>query len=729
MLVVGIVGVYWQICGYEFLNFDDHDYVTNNLNVQKGFNTQSIKWAFSQWHAGNWHPVTWLSHMLDWALFEDDAGKHHIANIVFHCLNSILIFIVFYKYLKKFWIAAFVAAAFAFHPMHVESVAWISERKDLLSCFFWLMTMAAYGKYAQRPQLKIYLVVLTFLALGLLSKPMVVTLPCVLLICDFWPLKRFTINKKTHRTNLLSLILEKVPMFAMVVTSCIVTFLVQSAGGAVKSMELIPLSSRIANTAISYLAYIGKLVWPTNLAMFYPHPEKGVPMAQAAICAVILIAITIAIYKIVRKNSEYGYLAFGWLWYVGTLVPVVGLVQVGEQALADRYTYIPYIGLFVIVAMGANDIRKKLKWPKIPMFIAAVAIIAVWAVMSFQQQKTWKSTITLCEHSIKVTKDNYKGYFCMADPLREMGKIDEAIECNKKALEIDPNYVKALNSIGLAYMEKDEDALALQYLHKALKLAPGVFEVKVNIGVILVKNQKYAEALSFYYKALQQKDVPVLRTNIGYALQNLGKTDQAIAQYKLALQMNPKLHRAYNLLGLALMSKSQYASAVDIFKMSVNIDPNILQSQANLARAYFYTGQLQKASKIYSALIQTMPDLPSPYSSLAAIEINNSNYAKAKQLCQKSLLLAPDFLQAKINYAISTAGLGEYFESAKLFKEIILIKPNDINLRMRFADIAYKSGDRVLAVSQCRQAIELAKKQNHNQLIHQIEDRISAYQN
>ena len=351
VLALTTTAVFYQVCTYDFVNYDDFMYVYKNPNIQAGITLKAIKWALTVGYASNWHPLTWLSHMLDWQLFGPKAGGHHLTNLIFHIANTLLLFIVLKQMTHRLWPSAFVAALFALHPLHVESVAWVAERKDVLSTFFWMLTMWAYVRFVGRPKIASYLLVVVFLALGLMSKPMLVTLPFVLLLLDYWPLSRLSQKhgKAGTKCSLSYLLIEKIPLFAIVLASCIVTFIVQEKGGAMPTTKNYDFFIRLANASISYLQYIIKMIWPARLAMFYPHPGQNVSILYAVISAALLLAVTILI---LRFAANRRYLVTGWFWYLGTLVPVIGLVQVGDQAFADRYSYVTLTGLFIIIAWG-----------------------------------------------------------------------------------------------------------------------------------------------------------------------------------------------------------------------------------------------------------------------------------------------------------------------------------------------------------------------------------------
>jgi len=389
-LILTIVMVYGQVKNFDFVGFDDQDYVTENIQVQKGLTVESVIWTFTTFHSANWHPLTWLSHMLDCELYGLNPMGHHWTNIIIHLANTILLFLVLKLMTGAIWRSAFVAALFALHPLHVESVAWVSERKDVLSTFFGLLMISAYYRYVKNPGLKKYLLVIILLSLGLMTKPMLVTFPFVLLLLDYWPLKRFQFKNDREIQpdevkyfgfhGFLRLIIEKIPLFIPVVISSVLTFLAQQSQGAVKALGALPLKNRVANAFVSYVSYNVKAVWPSNLAVFYPHPENTIPAWQI-IAAVLIIAV--ATFLSIHSLKKYPYIAVGLFWYLGTLIPVIGLVQVGEQAMADRYTYISLIGVFIIIAWGVPDLLKKWQYRKIFLGLSAVVILSALTVSSF----------------------------------------------------------------------------------------------------------------------------------------------------------------------------------------------------------------------------------------------------------------------------------------------------------------------------------------------------------
>jgi tetratricopeptide (TPR) repeat protein len=529
-LVLAIITllVFWQVCRFDFINFDDHTYVTKNLRVLAGLSRDSIAWAFTTTHASNWHPLTWLSHMLDCQLFGPIPGWHHLTNLLFHLANTLLLFTTFKKMTGAIWQSAFVAAAFALHPLHVESVAWVAERKDVLSTFFLMLTISCYVQYAKNPRIFWYLCDLLVFALGLMAKPMLVTLPFILLLLDYWPLNRC--ESKNGMKVWWSLIREKIPFFALSVISSTITFIVQESTGAVSTVDTNPISDRIVNAVVSYTGYIWKTIWPTNLAIFYPYPKNHLPHWHVITAAALLLAITIFV---IYFASRYKYLATGWLWYMGTLVPVIGLVQAGMQASADRYTYVPLIGLFVFAAFGANDIFTRWKYGKVILAVASAAILIIWAVTTSIQLRYWRNNVTLFQHTLQVTKDNYLAHNVLAHSFYMEGKYDESIVQSYEALKIKPGYAVIHNGLGLALLQKGELDKAVAFFQQAIKLRSDYADAYANLGLALYKQGRFKQAIEELTKAISLDPQSVeTRVQLVKCLLATNKVSQAVQELK-----------------------------------------------------------------------------------------------------------------------------------------------------------------------------------------------------
>jgi len=552
LLILVTLVVYFQVGTFDFNAYDTPDYVYENPYVKAGLTAGSINWAFTTVHASNWHPLTWLSHMLDVQVLGLDSGRHHLINVLFHIVNTLLLFGVLRLMTGRLWPSSLVALLFALHPLHVQSVAWVAERKDVLSTFFGLLAVRTYVRYGQRPMIGRYMPVLLFFILGLMAKPMIVTLPFVLLLLDFWPLKRFrfefskpTDSLPSETISKLSLILEKVPLFMVAATSCVVTLYAQHAGGAVSSLAEISLSDRIVNALVSYAGYIAKMFWPADLAVIYPYPG-GWPAWQIGAAFCLLAGIS---FLVLRYWQSRPWLVVGWLWYLGTLVPVIGLVRVGVQAMADRYTYVPFVGLFIMVAWELADLTGRFRSKKPTAVVITTAIVIALGAVAYKEVGYWRSTVTLFERALEVTRDNYVAHNNLGHHWLEQGKTDRAAAHFNKALQINPEFELAHS----------------------------------NLGLILSRQGKLDAAIKHYYQALQiNPNYATGHNNMGNALYRRGQPDRAVAHYLQAIRIDPEYAQAYNNLGAALIRAGQIEKAVMFFKEALRIDPDYVDARKNL---------------------------------------------------------------------------------------------------------------------------------------------------
>jgi hypothetical protein len=464
--------VYWQVLNHDFIDFDDGLYVTENKNIQAGLTFKAIKWAFTTNQAYNWHPLTWLSHILDCQLFGLRPTGHHFTNVLFHIVNTLLLFLVFRQMTANLWRSAFIAALFALHPLHVESVAWVSERKDVLSTFFWLLTMWFYIRYARWPQFVTYLPVMLTLALGLMAKQMLVTLPLVLLLLDYWPLQRFKFPPQKRRKGVFkpasfsSCFVEKLPLLALSVIASIIVFLVQSKVALVRSTLQIPVGYRIANALIAYGKYILKMFWPATLGILYPHPLTDISLWLTFAAGLLLLCISIVVVRFYRTCP---WLIVGWLWYLGTLVPVIGLVQVGLQAMADRYTYIPLIGLFLIITWTIADLLPQIKYKNTILTAGALSVLSALSVLTYLQLSYWKDSIALFEHTVAVTKNNDILHYNLGLLFVQKGRTDDAIEHWSQAVKIKPDQPTIHKNLAILLARQGKIDQAIEHYRQVLK--------------------------------------------------------------------------------------------------------------------------------------------------------------------------------------------------------------------------------------------------------------------
>ncbi len=538
--------VFGQTLGHEFVNFDDPFYVSENPQIEAGLNWQNILWAFTHVHSNNWHPLTTMSHMLDNQLFGDKPGAHHFENVLWHSANTVLLFLLLAQMTSRVWASAFVAAIFAIHPLHVESVAWVSERKDVLSGFFFLLTLLAYVHYSRKQTVGRYLTVSTLFACGLLTKPMLVTLPVILLLLDYWPLQRFP-NTSTRR-----LIAEKIPLFALSVGSAIATLIAQS--GAIVEIVLVPLSWRVGNALSAYLIYIWQTIWPANLALVYPHPGH-LPLWETAGAGAVLILVTAGVF-VLRRCAPY--LVTGWVWYVAMLLPVIGLVQVGSQAHADRYSYLPQIGLCIAATWAAVDLTCRFRRGREFFGVVGPIIIAAFGCRAWVQTSYWHDTERLWNRTLAVTNRNDYAHFAIGQFFLRAHRLDEAITEFQIVLAAHPNNPDVDFQLGSAFMEKGELDLAMRHFQRTLQLLPEDPQGETNLANVLLTTGRTEEAVEHYRTVVRhQPHSPQAHYNLAVGLHRQGRLSEAIVHYKEALAIQPGYPDADYFLGEALLQNGQ----------------------------------------------------------------------------------------------------------------------------------------------------------------------------
>jgi Tfp pilus assembly protein PilF len=551
LLIVISFAVYFPVHHYPFTSYDDDVYVYKNQHVRSGITKRSVGWSFGfdDKDKTYWHPLTWLSHMLDVQLFGINPGRHHLTNLLFHMANTVLLFLVFSRMTAAIWPSALVAALFAVHPINVDSVAWIAERKNVLSSFFWMLTVLVYTVYVKRPDIWRYGAVLLAFALGLLTKPMLVTLPFVLLLLDYWPLGRIGF-RPPRAERAMRVILEKVPLLMLSGLSVVLSSASVKGMGNVTSFISVPLSLRIANGLVSYVKYVAKLLWPQNLAVFYPYP-KMLPLGQVIGALILLMGLSVLILRAMRDQP---YLIVGWLWYLGTLIPVIGLVQVGLwPAMADRWAYVPSIGIFIMIAWGAADLAAKWRYGKIGLAFTSALLGAALMIMTAVQVQYWADNVSLYEHAIDVTGDNYVAHNNLGVVLAEQKKPTAAKEQYTKAIQIKPNFATAHFNLGVVLEENRRLAEALMHYAEAIRINPAYVEAHNNLANGLVVQGKITEAIEHYAYALKlNPDDPELHNNLGVALMKSGQAEQAIENFKTALRIKPDYFAALKNLRLAL---------------------------------------------------------------------------------------------------------------------------------------------------------------------------------
>ncbi len=585
--------IYAPVGGFEFVNWDDPSYITENAQVMKGLSRETFRWAITTAHSPYWHPVTWLTHLLDVRLFGLDAGWHHVTNALLHAINTLLIFGLFRTMTGDAWRSAFIAAVFGVHPLHVESVAWVTERKDVLSTLFWALTVWAYTAYVRAPEVRKYLAVVVLFCLAVMSKPMVVTLPAVLLLFDIWPLQRVSLIA-FDRHAWTRAIVDKLPLLAITVGTSIVTVIIQRDVGAMAGLDALPLHVRIANAIMGYLSYIWMTVWPAGLAAFYPIQQY--PGWLVAIAAATLLAVSIAV--VVARRQPY--LLVGWFFYLVTLSPVIGLLQAGEQRMADRFMYVPMFGLLIVVAWGVPELLKRSDARRV-LVPAAVAIVMVFTVTARAQTMHWASSLTLWEHAARVTPDSYIAHENLGQALRERGRLDEAAASYRRALEHapphSPNYIAVIhNSLGIVATRQGNTDAALTHFQEAVRVDDDFAEPRNNLANALAGLGRPADALEHYRAAVRlEPELTEPRVGLGSALLTLGQTEEAIVQYQEALRIDPALAQAHNGLGAALARQGRTDEAIARYTEALRLDPKLPTAHLNMAVALIKLGRVADA--------------------------------------------------------------------------------------------------------------------------------------
>ena len=602
VLVLATLAACWPIRRAEFLNFDDPSYVTSNPKVLHGLTSAGCLWAFTTIHASNWHPLTWLSHMLDCQVFSQNSGAHHLVNLALHAANVLLLFLLLRRMTGGTWRSGFVAALFALHPLHVESVAWISERKDLLSTCFGLLALWAYVRYAEAQSLKskvqspkpaastsqhatrnthyasrftfhasrYYLLSLLFFALGLMSKPMLVTLPCVMLLLDFWPLERLQLKTPDSRLKTwFPLLREKLPFLALSLASCAVTVWAQHQGGALATIEKVPLSCRLANAVSSYIGYLTNAVWPVRLAVFYPFPPN-LTLSGQMLGLGFLVAATVLAIALARRAP---YLLTGWLWFIGTLVPVIGLVQVGSQAMADRYSYLPLVGVFIAVVWGVTELTSRWRHQRLALGFGGGAVLIACLACTRLQITYWQNSIALFSHAIEMTSNNALAEQNLAYALSLKGNQPEALRHFDAALRISPDYSAALlNRANVLALQGSPDEAIAGY-RAAIGSQPDYEKAYFSLANALALQGNLDEAATNYLLALKYwPDYAEAHTKLGNLLLVQGAEVEGIAHLRAAVKIQPDAAEAQCALGRALARRQNFPEALACFRAALKAD-------------------------------------------------------------------------------------------------------------------------------------------------------------
>ncbi len=589
ILIVIVFSIYFQVQNHEFVNFDDDSYVTANPYVQDGLSINSLAWSFTfNKFDGHWHPLTWQSHMLDYEIAGLSSAWHHMTNVFIHLLNALLLFFVLKKITGGIWQSAFVAALFAAHPLNVESVAWVAERKNVLSTFFWILTIGCYAGYSKRPGAGRYAACLGVYLLGLMAKPMLVTLPFVLLLLDYWPLGRLRIGQFFRNSSspnglpAFRLILEKIPFFILAGASCVVTYIAMQRDGILGTFEQYSLGGRISNALVTYVVYLVKMIWPSGLAVIYPHPGF-IPLWQAAGAFLVLLIMCFTAFLTIRSRP---YIVVGWLWYLGTLVPVIGLVQVGLVSRADRHTYVPLIGIFIVVAWFSADLSAQWRYRKKVLSAVSAIVLIFLMTVAWMQVDRWSNSVSLWQHVLSVTERNHVAHNCLGVALAQQGSITEASTHFREVLKIKPDKDVTHNNLGKILTMQGKNDEAMQHFTEALRINPGNINARNNLAIALAGQGKTAEAINHFKTALQiEPDNAETHNNLGIALSMQGTLSEAVMHYTEALRINPGYAEAHYNLGVDLAALGRIEEAIVHYREALIIRPDYIKARKSLGEA------------------------------------------------------------------------------------------------------------------------------------------------
>jgi len=703
LLAVGIIAVYVQTAGFDFVDYDDPAYVKDNPKVPEGLTLGGIEWAFTTMYGSNWIPLVWLSLMLDRSIFGTWAGGFHLTNVALHIANTVLLFWVLKRYSKSLWASFFVTALFALHPLHVESVAWVTERKDVLSTLFWMLTMLAYVRYAENPTAKRYTIICAAYALGLMTKPMLVTLPFVLLLMDYWPLKRLLPENAWTGVSVRRLIIEKLPLIIFSAAICVVTFVAQQTTGAMMRWSAIPVGYRVGNAIVSYCDYIVKMFWPIGLAVFYPHPVKELAGWKVAVAAAVLVAITIVVILLRRRR----YLLAGWLWYMGTLVPVIGIVQVGAQSMADRYTYIPLTGIFIMLVWLAGDIVAQRRFRQVLAGMAGSVILGVLGVMTFVQVGYWRDTMSLFTHAAAVTKDNYVAYSLIGARYAEKGDLDAAMRAFEVILKISPKDADTLYNVAKSLALRGKTEQALEFYNRVLALVPDDADTHGALAMMEVNKGNLERAIELYKEGLDKKpDDGGLHGGLGSLYLQLGLVDEAIKELEAAVKLKAD-SAIYGNLAMAMLDKGDGDMAMAHLNKAIKLDPANAEAHYNLGNCYFSQDLRAKAVGEYAKAIKIKPKYVKAYGNLAVSYARMGRADEAVVNFRRVVELEPNSPDARFNLANILADTGAIDEALDQLLMTVELAPQDSAAHGAFAKLLLQSGWVEWAIAEYERALDI----------------------
>jgi protein O-mannosyl-transferase len=732
LICAGLAGLtlaaFWPVTNAGFVNIDDPTYVSANVRVQQGLTWENVKWAFSTYYFSNWHPLTWLSYLLDCELFGANPRAMHGVNLAWHVANVVLLFGLLKRATGATWPSAVAAALFAVHPLHVESVAWISERKDVLSTFFWITSMWAYCEYVKARCAGWYTAAVALCGLGLMCKAMLVTLPFALLLFDLWPLRRFDLSAPDWLRRVAKLVVEKLPFFALAAVTGFLTFMAQQTGESVIPFEPLSLSGRIENAFISYARYLARTFWPTQLGVFYPHPGEW-PEMQFIVSLVLATGVSAAAVLYVRRHP---FLFTGWFWFLGTLVPVIGLVQVGGQSMADRYTYVPSIGLFVAVVWLVR--RAGARVPVAVLASVATLALFICAVLTYQQSRIWHDSVTLFTHAARVVPPNSVVLNNLGSALLEAGRTSEADEVFGRALDLDPEDPLALGNSGNSLLRAGRIDEALLKYREALAAKPDMPELHLNAGLAFYRKAEFTNALQHYGRALQLNPFYIeAYINAGNVLMAMGQPAAAATNYARVAALKPDHAGAHYNLGHVALAQGQLKEAAEHFGQATRADRNYVEAHQQLAVVWQRMGELHKARESLERAIELKPSDAGLHGHLGALLSQSGQAKEAVAAYRKAMESGPERFEVRNNLAwlLATHPDGEIrdgSEAVRLAESAVRIGGRQHAFLLGTLAAAYAEAGRFPdAIKAAEEAIELAKKNSQEALVTKNLELLAAY--
>ncbi len=697
-LAVLVWAAFGQAVHYGFVNFDDDVYVYKNGQVTGGVTKASAQWAFTHVHSSNWHPITWLSHMLDCQFYGLNAGGHHFTNILIHAITCVLLFLLLRAMTRFLWRSAFVAAVFAIHPLRVESVAWIAERKDVLSGLFFVITIAAYVWYARRTwSLGRYLVVVLLFSLALMSKPMVVTLPFILFLLDYWPLNRFIASE--NRSIPWRCICDKIPLLALSAAMCAATILAQH-----EAVSPLPLSLRLSNAAVSSMVYLRQLFFPADLVVLYPFPEHGLPQAEIILVGCLLLAISVAVFL---ARGKYPWALFGWLWYLGMLVPVIGILQVGAQAHADRYTYLPQIGICIALTWSVAELAARWRPSQMALSAVSMAVVIALVVGARKQTAYWQNSRTLWARTVALTSDNVVAQNNLGNALLDEGLLDEAITHLKEARRIKPDDAKTAFNLGNALIQKGELTEGMANLSEALQLRPDYAEAHINLGSAFLKTGRVNDAADHFERALQlEPGQPSAWNDLGYARLQQGAVEKAMACFQHALQVDPTQAVTLDNLANALMQQGKVDAAIGYYQRALQLKPEFAEAEYNLGTALVQKNNLNDAIVHFQRALGFKPDYANAAYNIGIALFHQDKADEAVTFFQKAIQINPDYAEAHYNLGNALIRQGKIDDGIAQFRKALQIQPGQVVTRNNLGYVLLQSGKVDEAIGEFKQVLQ-----------------------